>query len=594
MRAKLRLLGILLTCAAWLTACGGGSEQQAGTSKTTAVAGLKKVPRNRTLILDCVDSGTCAGQMKDYDSFNPYIPGRTARTGYQFLYEPLYFYNAYKETDNIIPWIAESHQFNDDYTEVAVKIRPGVEWSDGMPWTAHDFVFTINMLKDNAPVLLFSTDMETWVAEAVAVDSLTARIKLTGPNPRFIFTYFTHNFDNGVPIVPKHIWEGKNPEEFANFDMSKGWPVVSGPYKMVLSVPEQRIWDLREGWWAAKIGFHALPKVERLIFLPFVEEAKRVQIMVSNNLDSCVDLRPPNIRTVVESNPNITTWTGRELPLGYLDWWPISLGFNNQEEPFKNSYIRWAMNHVIDREQIVEVGWQGSGRSTVLPLPDFPSIRRYTDQIQDLLEKYPVHLYDLERSAQIMRDHGWEKNGSGMWEKDGQTVRMAINIFGGFQDIGPVIVEQLKRGGFDASFRMLSDVYDQMSQGEARAFLNGHGGSVRDPYFTLRLYHSRFVKPTGTPAEHFWRWSNPEFDAIVDQMGKTDPSDPELQKLFHQAMEIWLHDLPSVPLVQWYHRIPHNETYWKNWPTAQNPYINSAYWHRTFLLVLLGLEPAQI
>jgi len=173
-------------------------------------------------------------------------------------------------------------------------------------------------------------------------------------------------------------------------------------------------------------------------------------------------------------------------------------------------------------------------------------------------------------------------------------VLAAINIFGGFQDIGPVIVEQLKRGGFDASFRMLSDVYDQMSQGEARAFLNGHGGSVRDPYFTLRLYHSRFVKPTGTPAEHFWRWSNPEFDAIVDQMGKTDPSDPELQKLFHQAMEIWLHDLPSVPLVQWYHRIPHNETYWKNWPTAQNPYINSAYWHRTFLLVLLGLEPAQI
>ncbi len=58
--------------------------------------------------------------------------------------------------------------------------------------------------------------------------------------------------------------------------------------------------------------------------------------------------------------------------------------------------------------------------------------------------------------------------------------------------------------------------------------------------------------------------------------------------LFRQAMDIWLRELPSFPILQWYHRIPHNETYWKNWPTAQNPYINSAYWHRTWLLV----EPA--
>ena len=76
-------------------------------------------------------------------------------------------------------------------------------------------------------------------------------------------------------------------------------------------------------------------------------------------------------------------------------------------------------------------------------------------------------------------------------------------------------------------------------------------------------------------------------------MGETSPDDPELHKLFREAMEIWLRELPAIPIVQWYHRIPHNETYWKNWPTAKNSYINSAYWHNTWLLVLLGLEPAQ-
>ena len=86
---------------AWLSACGGGDEKTG--AETSSAPRLKQVPRNRTLFMDCVDPGTCAGQMKDYDSFNPYLPGKTSRTGYQFLYEPLYFYNAYKEKDNIHP-----------------------------------------------------------------------------------------------------------------------------------------------------------------------------------------------------------------------------------------------------------------------------------------------------------------------------------------------------------------------------------------------------------------------------------------------------------------------------------------------------------
>ena len=97
----------------------------------------------------------------------------------------------------------------------------------------------------------------------------------------------------------------------------------------------------------------------------------------------------------------------------------------------------------------------------------------------------------------------------------------------------------------------------------------------------------------GTPAEHFWRWRNADYDALVDEMGRTAPDDPRLAELFREAMAIWLDEMPSVPLLQWYHRIPHNETYWKNWPSQDNPYINSAYWHRTWLLVLLGLEAAQ-
>ena len=568
-------------CCALLLAC-GGTEDQAKQQPS-----VQQVPRDRTLILGLT-------QMLDYDAFNPYIPGMVSSTGSNFLFEPLYYYNAYSEENNLIPWIAESHQYNEDYTEVTIKIRDGVQWSDGMPWTARDLVFTINMLKANAPELLLSTDMETWVAEAVAVDALTARITLKASNPRFLFSYFTDCFGNGVRIVPEHIWKDQDAKTFKNLDLAKGWPVVSGPYRLVITAPEQRVWDLRPDWWAVGLGFQQLPKVERIIYLPFGNEAKWSQQLLANEIDSSIDLRPVNIKTVLEQNPNISTWTGREAPYGYLDWWPLSLGFNNLEEPFSDPEIRWAINYAINRAQVVDVGWQGAGTFTLHPYPEFPPLMRYIDQIQDLLAQYQLNTYDPARTAEIMERKGWHKDEDGFWRKDGARFKIVVDVFPNlFQDFTPVLIEQLRQAGFDASFRATNDAYTRMTQGTARAFVIGHAASVRDPYFTLRLYHSRFVQPTGTAAEYFWRWKNEEFDAIVDRMAEVAPDDPELVALFRKAMDIWFRELPSIPLIQWYHRIPHNETYWKNWPTAENPYVNSAYWHRTWLLVLLNLEPTR-
>ncbi len=558
---------------------------------------IPDVPRNRTLILDCAENGTCAGQLKDWNAFNPYIPGggSGARTGYNFMLEPLYFYNAYTPNPDeaIMPWIATGHEYNDDFTEVTVNIREGVEWSDGTPWTANDLVFTINMLKDNAPDLNFSVDMRNQVAEAVAVDDLTAKITLNAPNPRFIFAFFTHNFDNGIPIVPAHIWEGKDPVEFSFYDEEQGWPVYTGPYTLAFSSPEQRIWDIREDWWANKIGFHELPQVERVIYLPFFDENKRVQSLLTNEIDSSLDLRPTNIIAAVNGNPNISTFANRELPYGYVDWWPITMGFNNLEEPFSDPEIRWAVNYAIDREQLIQIGYQGAGVSSLLPFPAFGPLQPYQDAIQDIVDASGIATHDPALTDEIMTSKGYAKNGDGFWEKDGETVSFAIEIFSIFQDITPVLVQQLRNAGFDASFRMQSDSFSRMSLGEAPVFLFGNGGSVRDPWKTLNNYTSRHIQPTGTAANPFWRWENAEFDAIVDQMAATSPNDPALTELYREAMTLYFDELPSIPIVQWFHRIAHNETYWTNWPTVDNPYINSAYWHRTWLLVLLNLEPTQ-
>ena len=576
----------LIVVGLWLAACTGQDPNAASGN------GFKNVPRNRTLIMDCSESNTCAGQIQDYNSFNPFIPGSISRIGYNFLYEPLYFFNAYEDDAELVPWIAESHEFSPDYTELTVRIRRDVEWSDGHPWTAHDFVFTINMLRAHAPQLVHSTDMDAWVKEAVAVDDWTAHIILKAPNPRFLFSYFVHSGDQGVPIIPKHIWEEQDPLTFSNYDPQKEWPVLTGPYKMALSEPAQRIWDLREDWWAKKVGFQELPKVERLIYLTYMEETKRVQNLITNTIDTCLELRPANIVSLLEANPNITTWTGREPPYSYITWWPISLGFNGIEKPWSDPEMRRAVNFAIDRDQLVEIGWQNSGNWTHLPLPELPKMKPYFSLAEDLIEKHEVDVFDVERSAAILRSKGYQRT-SEFWEKDGEPLSLMIDIFSHFQDFTPVLVAQLKRAGFNASFRMTSDFSTRLRMGTARSYLFGNFSSVRDPYFVLRQYHQRFVHQTDQPSDMPWRWANDEYSQLVDQMGQTPSDAPEMAALYRRAMDIWLEELPSIPLVQWPHRIPHNETYWTNWPTESNPYINSAYWSRTWLLVLLNLEPTS-
>ena len=139
-----------------VASCGGGSGGGAGVTP-------QQIDRNRTLIMDCAELTNCGGQFVDHNTFNPFVPGGLSRTGYNFLYEPLFFRNAYDVESGVEPWAGESFRFNDNFTEIEISVREGVRWSDGQPWTAVDFVFTINMLKNHAPELLYSTDMKLWV-----------------------------------------------------------------------------------------------------------------------------------------------------------------------------------------------------------------------------------------------------------------------------------------------------------------------------------------------------------------------------------------------------------------------------------------------
>ncbi len=551
--------------------------------------GLKNVPREKTLVLYFGGSG---GTWSRAGMVNPYLTtGWTHQEGEAACIEGLQYYSAF--ADKQMPWLAESHEYSADQTELTVKIRKGVEWSDGTPFTAQDVKFTLDMCIQYAPKLRNSSVIKQWTKEVTTPDDYTVKITFTKPNPRFFFDFLTFKFDTGQYIIPKHIYEKvEDVTTFTFWDPEKKWPIVTGPYNYTYFTNMQKFLDRRDDWWAAKTGFAKLPEVERILVIPAVDDTKAAQLSIQNQLDACLDLRPNVIKTILEQNPAVVAHSLKAKPYGYIDWWPNHMGFNTAEPPYNTPNMRWAVSFALDVQQAIDVAYDGAGTPTKVFLPDYLSLKPFLDALD--FTKYPTVTHDLAKCDELLTKEGWVKDGKGMWAKDGKSLLMEVSGWQIHADIGPVLAEQLRKAGFDAAFAMPTDHSDKMARGLKNGFITGHGGSVGpDPFLSAMEYYKDYVAPTGEPSSRSWHWANDAYSALLDEMSAVPMGDPKVMELWKQAMEIWLTELPSVPLIQWFHRIPMNQTYWTGWPTVENSYLNGAFWHLTFPRILDNLKATK-
>lgn len=604
-RRQLLIGGAAIALAACAAPAGGVPAADSGAQAPAAgdaavpapAAGVASVPRNRTLIMAGL-GGEMPGAFTDVENFNGFIPGNPFRSGLvNSAAEGLWYANMLNVTE-LIPWLAEGSQYNDDFTELVITLRNGIEWSDGQPFTANDVVFCIKTLMATK-TLNFSGDLNIYIANAEVVDNQTVKLTFNNPSPRFQFDYLVFWADFGIPfIMAEHVWKDQaDPGTFTNYDAEKGWPLVTGPYKLVGTTVEQKIWDARKDWWAAKVGFQQVPKVERQIYLPGMNEITMAQMCINNEIDMAFSMTPTNMQLIQSQNPKFITHCPRP-PFGFTDWWPVGLGWNDMVAPFDDPEIRWAQSFVINRDEIVKFAFSGANEvGFPMPFPHYGALQPYFDQIKDLTDKYPATEYNLDKSAEIMTRKGYTKNADGLWaDSSGATIKVNLVTFPQHPSCtpcAPIVSEQLRRGGFDASFQLPADFIQQLQTGTATAFIWGHGGSVKDPHKTLDQYHSRFALPTGTSTYPFYRWVNKDFDALVDQMGVLPFNDPGLDPLWRQAAEIWLKELPDTQLVQTVIQLPMNTTYWMGWPSCDDEYVHEGFWHRSAMLMWVKLQPVE-
>lgn len=556
------------------------------------------VPRERTLVYSYgIVNGIAS-------TFNP---GYNHQDGYAILYEPGAYYAAH--ADKTYMWLVESYDVSTDGKTFTLHFRKGIKWSDGTAFTSQDPLWAMGKLKSVTPALRLSYDFATEVDTLTAPDDNTLVITLNSVDYRFFMKDLTFRFDNGTDncIMPQHIFKDVADADLAKFtfwDVTKLWPVTTGPYGLSASTDQATTFDIRPSWWAVDTGLvQKEPDVWRMITTAYQNDTLGVQQIINNEVDVTLDIRPMIMTSLLLQCDHVQTWTLRKPPFGYLDWWPISVYFANNRAPFNDpkngKLIRWAIAHAINHQQVVDVGWVGAGVPTSYIYPQFKHLSDvYLSAIDDIVKANDPQNFSLDMSKQLMTQAGYALGKDGFWAKPGQPAEN-FDLYAGvplFSDLAPVVAQQLVSAGFSCQFKSPPDVWNAISDGRASLMLYGHGGSVFDPYDTLNLlYRGKDIQPVGKPqTNNQARWSNKDFEAIVDKMTAVPVTDESTMKdLFHQAMAIWYPELPDCPLVQWMHRIPMNTTYWTNWPNQDNPYMNAAPWHLTMLQVIMNLKAVK-
>lgn len=119
-------------------------------------------------------------------------------------------------------------------------------------------------------------------------------------------------------------------------------------------------------------------------------------------------------------------------------------------------------------------------------------------------------------------------------------------------------------------------------------------GSINEAWSSMDTFNAKWLMPVGERAQfNAWRWNNAKYSALVDEMGKLPLGDPRNDELFVSAMEIWLDELPIIPITQAKKLLPFDETYWTGWPSAKKNYLHPPTWWQSTHKIIHNLEPAR-
>ena len=258
---------------------------------------------------------------------------------------------SYDEDMNIAPWLAESWTVSEDGLTVTFNLVEDAMWHDGVPLTSEDVKFTIDYyIGEEVP---YDTALMSRIDSVETDGNYTVVVHM-----KEAYAWVLDDFED-VPIMPKHIWEGREWDWAVHPDMM---PIGSGPFK----------WDsYLDGEWIKLVAnedfwMEGKPHLGSFTVRVISESSARYLAISTGEVHSDRYELDTGFIDMAAEDPNLApledTWC--------VGMWDYVISFNQRFDPaLQDPVVKKAIAYAIDRQQLVDIARLGYGTVTDTFIP---------------------------------------------------------------------------------------------------------------------------------------------------------------------------------------------------------------------------------
>lgn len=430
------------------------------------------------------------------------------------------------ETINVIPSLAESWRLIDE-TTWEFKLRPGVRFHDGTPFTAEDVRASFIRVPrvPNAPAP-FTTYIRL-VKEVKVIDPLTVHIITTALDP------ILPNEAIQIRIIRAAHAEASTDD----FNTGKA-AIGTGPMRFVSYQPGAGVELIRnDSYWGGK------PHWEKASFRIISEGAARVAALLAGDMH-VIDLVPSDALAQLRANNKIRVESA-QLGLRYIFLamdqaregpTPFVTGPNGEileKNPLRDVRVRRALSVAINRPAIVERVMEGVATATGQMMPEggfgwSPDIK--------------VPAFDPDQAKKLLAEAGYP-NGLRV------TIHSTKGRYVNDTRVVQAVAQMWQRIGVQASVELQpwSTYATRVHKGEYSIMIGAVAAVTSESSQVLRSAMGTYDPPKGWGGFNWGRYSNPELDALVTRAAST-ADDKQREQILRQAMVLGTGDVANIPL----------------------------------------------
>jgi len=430
----------------------------------------------------------------------------------------------------LVPSLAESWtQVNP--TTWRFKLRPGVRFHDGTPFTADDVVFSFERARSDTSQLRAYANASGIPKK---IDDLTVEFTTAAPNPIELEHIATIN-------VMSKAWCEKNkatkPQNYTQKEdmITARQANGTGPYMLKAREPDVKTVLVKNpNWWGLKAGrFEG--NADEVVYTPIVSDATRVAALISGEVDLVNDPPPQDVPRLAQT-PGIKVLEGTENRIVFIgmDQARDELLYSNVKgkNPLKDKRVRQALYHAIDIGAIQKSTMRGlsqpSGALLPSPLQTTPEIER----------RLP---YDRELAKKLLAEAGYP-NGFEV------TLDCPNNRYVNDEKICQALAAMWAQIGVKVAVNAMprATYFPKLEKTDTSMYMLGWGGATTDAIFVLQPVLSTY-SGKGDGDYNYGRYSNAKLDALVAKI-KTEMNAEARLRMIHEALLAHNAEVNNLPL----------------------------------------------